>query len=353
MRGTVSVVLIFHNEAAFLAEAIASVQSQTYPQWELLLVDDGSSDASSDIARAAAASDPARVRYLTHPGGANRGMSASRNLGLYSARGEFACFLDGDDIYLPDRLRLHVGILQSFPQVGMVQSDHVRWRSWSGADRRHDLVRPFLAVGDQVLRPPLGLTRILLVPYLVAGICNITVRRQAALDAGGFVDAFSSLYEDQAFVARMTLHHTVYVLQEYLACYRHHPASTTRRLKEKGGAGSATADAFGRAYWEWLITLLEDSPASAEAAELLVMARSRRARLDPSALRRWKQGASGAAKYALRSMLPTAWYERLIDIDYATDERAGRRAYRALADALTERARDRAALAPPGDGEVS
>jgi glycosyltransferase involved in cell wall biosynthesis len=350
MSALVSVVLIFHDEEAFLGEAIRSVQSQSHENWELLLVDDGSSDGSPDVARAAAAARPDRIRYLTHPGGVNRGMSASRNLGLFAARGTYVTFLDGDDIYLPERLRRPVDILEASPEIAVVQSDHVRWRSWSGVAERHDLVRPFLAVGDQVLPPPLGLMRILLVPYLVAGICNITVRRDVAVSVGGFVDAFSSLYEDQAFVARLMLGHSVYVLQEYLACYRHHPRSTTRTLKERGGRGSLVADEYGRAYWDWLCEMLQDSGV-AEAPALQAIARARRARLEPSPARRWKLSATGAAKNALRSMLPTGWYERLLDIDYAADERAGRRAYRALAAALTERARSRAERALQGDGE--
>jgi glycosyltransferase involved in cell wall biosynthesis len=343
MSRLVSVVVIFHNEERFLADAIRSVQEQTHTAWELLLVDDGSTDGSAAIAAAAAAADPARIRCLEHPGRVNRGMSASRNLGLFAARGEYVAFLDGDDIYLPERLRRHVEILDAQPGVGVVQSDHIRWRSWSGADPRHDLGRPFLAVGDQLLQPPLGLLRILLVPYLVAGICNITVRREAAVAAGGFVDRFSSLYEDQAFVARMMHAHSVYILQEYLACYRHHPRSATRTLKEQGGRGSLVADELGRAYWDWLIDMLEPSRLP-ESAELLAIARARRVRLDGSGLRRARLRAAGAAKGALRAALPAAWYERLLDLDYALDERAGRRAYRAMTEALAQRARERAAL---------
>ena len=95
----VSAIVIFLNEERFLAEAIASVRAQTFRDWELILVDDGSSDGSAGIARAAAEEDP-RIRVLAHPGGANRGMSASRNLGLSDARGEFVAFLDGDDLLL-------------------------------------------------------------------------------------------------------------------------------------------------------------------------------------------------------------------------------------------------------------
>ena len=94
---TVSIVVIFKDPGAFLSEAIDSVRAQTLTSWELLLVDDGSSDGSSDLAQALAAAEPRRVRYLEHDGHANRGMSASRNLGIAHAGGDFVAFLDADD----------------------------------------------------------------------------------------------------------------------------------------------------------------------------------------------------------------------------------------------------------------
>src|SRR5438874_2256824 len=78
----VSVVLIFFNAVKFLDEAIQSVYAQDYQHWELLIVDDGSTDASSQIARRYAESYPEKIRYLEHAQHENRGMSASRNLGI-------------------------------------------------------------------------------------------------------------------------------------------------------------------------------------------------------------------------------------------------------------------------------
>ena len=85
----VSVIVIFLNEERFLEEAIESVLAQTYHDWELLLVDDGSTDRGSDIARDYAQRFAGQIRHLEHGGHANRGMSASRNLGLRHAKGRF------------------------------------------------------------------------------------------------------------------------------------------------------------------------------------------------------------------------------------------------------------------------
>ena len=106
----VSAIIIFLNERRFLQEAIESVFGQTYANWELLLVDDGSSDGSTEIAQRAAVTHGSRVRYLEHPGHANRGMSASRNLGWIEARGEWVAFLDGDDVWLPQKLERQISL---------------------------------------------------------------------------------------------------------------------------------------------------------------------------------------------------------------------------------------------------
>ena len=96
----VSAIIVFWNEEQFIEEAIESVFGQTYGHWELLLVDDGSSDRSSKIARHYTDQYPDKVRYFEHQGHVNRGMSASRNLGVGSARGRYISYLDGDDVWL-------------------------------------------------------------------------------------------------------------------------------------------------------------------------------------------------------------------------------------------------------------
>src|SRR5262245_58400693 len=105
----VSAIIIFLDEERFLAEAIETSIGQDYPDWELWLVDDGSTDRSTAIAREFAARMPDRIRYCEHEGHANRGMSAGRNLGLDHARGGYIGFLDADDVWEPEKLREQVG----------------------------------------------------------------------------------------------------------------------------------------------------------------------------------------------------------------------------------------------------
>src|SRR2546426_7313542 len=138
----VSVIVIFLNEEKFLQEAIESVLDQTYDHWELLLVDDGSTDASTDIAQQYVAQEAGRVRYLEHEGHQNRGPSASRNVGIRKAKGEFVAFLDADDAWLPLKLERQIAIMSSHPEAAMVYGAIQLWHSWTG--KPEDLQRDSL-----------------------------------------------------------------------------------------------------------------------------------------------------------------------------------------------------------------
>ncbi|MGV7223528.1 MAG: glycosyltransferase family 2 protein, partial [Nitrospinales bacterium] len=123
----VTAIIIFLNEERFLEEAIESVFAQTYDHWELLLVDDGSTDHSTEIALRYSAQYPKKIRYLEHEGHQNREKSSSRNLGMHHARGEYIAYLDGDDVWLPHKLARQVMILESNPNAAMVYGPLRMW----------------------------------------------------------------------------------------------------------------------------------------------------------------------------------------------------------------------------------
>lgn len=112
----VSVVIPCYNKAAFLGEAIESVLHQTYTHFEVIVVDDGSSDDSRMVA-----SQYPRVRYLYQ---FNQGPSAARNAGIRASRGNYLVFLDGDDRLLPTALEVDVRALEDHPECAFV-SGHV------------------------------------------------------------------------------------------------------------------------------------------------------------------------------------------------------------------------------------
>lgn len=103
-----SVIIPAYNSEGTIADAIDSVLAQSWPAHELIVVDDGSSDATADRVRAYGD----RVRYIHQP---NAGVSAARNHGIRAANGDWLAFLDADDLYLPDRLRWHAEWIQREP----------------------------------------------------------------------------------------------------------------------------------------------------------------------------------------------------------------------------------------------
>jgi glycosyltransferase involved in cell wall biosynthesis len=112
----VSVVIPVHNGEKYLAQAIESVLAQTFRDFELLIVDDGSTDGSRAIMDRCARRD-ARIRILSQ---ANRGVSAAGNLGFEKARGEWVARLDADDLFLPDKLQRQVAFIRRHPDVRIV-----------------------------------------------------------------------------------------------------------------------------------------------------------------------------------------------------------------------------------------
>ena len=120
----VSVVIPVYNRERYLAEAIDSVLAQTLTDFELLVVDDGSSDRSLEVAESYR--DP-RIRVVRHE--RNRGMSAARNTGIAEARGRYLAFLDSDDMAYPNRLALQAAFLDRHPDIAAVGA----WIDWMDA----------------------------------------------------------------------------------------------------------------------------------------------------------------------------------------------------------------------------
>lgn len=250
----VSVVIIFLDAERFIREAIDSVFAQTYEEWELLLVDDGSTDGSTDIARRLAAQHPDRIRFLEHPGHRNRGMSASRNLGIRHAAGRFVAFLDADDVWLPQKLAEQVAILESHPGAAMVYGPAEYWQGWTGnpADAERDFVQCVGAATTRLVSGRRLLSQFVDREGTTPSPSGVLVRR-AALDAvGGFEESFTGLYEDQAFYAKACLAHNAYVSDRVWYRYRQH---------ENGAcAAAARADKTREArmtYLRWLAGRLQ------------------------------------------------------------------------------------------------
>ncbi|MGX7896307.1 glycosyltransferase family 2 protein [Tsuneonella sp. HG222] len=269
----VSIICIFLNEGRFLAEAIESVLGQDFRDFELILADDGSTDSSSEIARGYAARHPGQLIYVDHPGHANRGMSATRNLGLSKCRGVFVAAMDGDDRWLPCKVGEQVALLDANPAVGMVCGGYRFWRSWDGGeDSEYFSGHRF----DRASNPP----EALLALYPLGRALNPTdamVRRDIVERVGGWEDTFPGLYEDVVFHSKVFLESGVIFARRIWHDYRTHAASCTQ---------SAEPGADGRwrvRYFDWLEAYLAEHPERDDPRIHRAIARGRRELRYPAA----------------------------------------------------------------------
>jgi glycosyltransferase involved in cell wall biosynthesis len=116
----VSLILTVHNRGQYLEEALASVQAQAYPNYELILWDDGSTDNSGEIATHHAAQDP-RIRHFTAK---HQGRNAALRAAHQQAEGNYLGWIDSDDRLTPATLAATVAFLEAEPNIGMVYTDH-------------------------------------------------------------------------------------------------------------------------------------------------------------------------------------------------------------------------------------
>lgn len=226
----VSVIIIFLNEDRFLAEAIKSVLVQTYDQWELLLIDDGSTDNSSNIAQKYVQQYPERIRYITHAGRANLGMSISRAVGVESARGEYISYLDGDDKWSPKKLEKQVDLLEKHTDADITFGPLWVWYSWSDELSGNDFLygvnpngrHPFQ---DRIVSAP-ELVKLFLKDrdFIPSGFL---AKRSIFAKTGVYQDDFVGPYSDAIALVQVCMMATAYVSEEVGYYYRKHRSSNT------------------------------------------------------------------------------------------------------------------------------
>jgi glycosyltransferase involved in cell wall biosynthesis len=230
VRPRVSVISPFLNAERFIIEAIESVLAQDFRDFEFVLVDDGSSRECMEIARGYAARYRPLVRYLDHPRHGNRGISASRNLGLAAAQGDLVAFIDADDVWEPNKLTDQVAIMDAHPELGMVCGAARYWHSWAGGN---DYIVQSGHLTNVVVPPPEA--ALALYPLgRAASPCpsDLLLRRDLMNALGGFEEHFTGarqLYEDQAFLLKLYLAAPVYFSDRTWIKYRKHAESCSAR----------------------------------------------------------------------------------------------------------------------------
>ncbi len=212
----VSVVIPVFNAQAYIAEAVESILAQTYTHFELILIDDASTDGTLEILQRYAAQD-ARIRLLINE--RNLNITPTLNRGLQEARGELIARMDADDISLPDRLEKQVAFLQSHPEIGLI----------SGRALAIDAKGEVIPDEFSLIREP-GVIR-----WLLHFTCPITHpavmgRLDLFLQAGGY-DPEIPFAEDYALWQKMSTFTNLSNLEDFLIKKRAHNQSigVTRR----------------------------------------------------------------------------------------------------------------------------
>jgi len=252
----VSVVIIFLNEERYLSQAIDSVRIQDYPNWELILVDDGSTDGSRAIAETAQTSAPERIRYVQHPGGENKGMGRSRNLGMSYASGHYIGFLDADDFFLPSKLSIQVKLLQLHPDVAATSG---RYLLLFSDEREYSVNHQLQDLSDLPGRTMKGrelIWRMNAEEALTPQHGAMLIRLEAARAVGGFTDQFQGIYEDSVFFTKLLGANTVYISDDCVTVYRMHWESFCHRAMQRGDYPDTPLKSIRYEYNVWLLSHL-------------------------------------------------------------------------------------------------
>lgn len=215
----VTVIVPTYNCARFLPEALNSILAQQYPNLEIIVVDDGSSDGSADIAETYGS--PVRVIRQE-----NQGPAAARNRAAKEAKGEYFAFLDGDDIWLPEKLKVQVEHLLAHPEIGVVYGGFQRWIMDKNGIYPQAKDVPVIKPNEELDKSLSGWIyhHMLLDNYI--HIITAVIPRKLFENLGG-MDETLRVGEDYDFWLRATQIVQVHKLAKDVALYRVNPESTT------------------------------------------------------------------------------------------------------------------------------
>lgn len=225
----VSVVIPAYNGARYIAEAVESVYKQSYDNWELIVIDDGSTDNTRAVL------DPymARIRYSYQE---NKGTPAARNAGVAEAKGELIAFLDNDDLWLPEKLELQVQAIQRWPECALVFTDGKIFsdrgiRRHSVISRRLDeWIRECRTADPLVIKG--WLTREFYYLNHISSASSVLVSRECIESIGSF-DETIDVADDYDLWLRIALRYPVLFLPSCLYLWRERDDSKSGPVPER------------------------------------------------------------------------------------------------------------------------
>lgn len=218
----VSIIIPFLNPGYWLTEAIDSVLAQTYTNLEIILIDDGSVDEDAATALKYCGRFPGRIFYYMHESHVNKGLTASRNLGLSKARGTLIAFLDADDCWMPAKLTKQLSLFEAMPEIQVICEASLFWYNWNDVEKENSIMQ--IGAEPGVYNPPQLME--LLYPFGEGQPpcpSGIIIKREVIDRCGGFEESFSGiyqLYEDQAFLFKVYSSEIIYISNQVNNLYR-------------------------------------------------------------------------------------------------------------------------------------
>jgi glycosyltransferase involved in cell wall biosynthesis len=255
-----------YNCEKYVERAIKSVVEQEYPNWELLLIDDGSADNSWGRIKEWSKSDN-RIVALHHPQHANLGVSATRNLGISRAHGEFLAFLDADDEWLPHKLARQVEVMTRHPDVGLVYG-----QALCVDENSKPLTMPRSiwklegVIGSGLEERPVWAYRHIVVDGVVFPPSpTVLARTNLVKECGGFRLGLGHQIEDYLLWTELSRLAPFYYMPTTLAFYR---------IGTRSWTSLQTVPSKREADWEYIMTLAKafggaDSALSRRAARMI------------------------------------------------------------------------------------
>ena len=215
----VSVVIPTYNRGELLCETIDSVLAQTYHDFEIIVVDDGSTDNTAQLL--SRYQDDVRLVYRAHK---NSGVAATRNYGIRLARGEFLAFLDSDDRWLPQKLERQVQFADAHPEYGLIATEI------SNFNKRGVVVETKNKAAAYRIKNGHVVEELLFGNWIQTS--TVLARRECVQAVGGFDEEVGQFGEDWLTWMRIASRSPIYFLPEPLVEYRIHEESLTSHLPE-------------------------------------------------------------------------------------------------------------------------
>lgn len=214
MPTKLSVIIASYNHQDYIAETLKSLEKQTFQDFEIIVVDDGSTDKTVEVIR----SSPSRAHVFTQE---NQGVVAARNRGISLAKGEYICFVDSDDIVLPDRFTRQVKKLDDDPELGLVFADALIIDSKSRQIGKFSDVYPVVP-GDAA--------EMLAMHYCFTPMITVMVRAEVLKRTGPFEKPGPiSEYMKWIEIAHIS---KVHYEPEPLGCWRRHQTSISKKANK-------------------------------------------------------------------------------------------------------------------------